>query len=104
MNKKIREKLLHTCAWCTRDIPEGSDKYGFGAKASPGVDLSNKEGEFVSLTLTLTKKTVFALVPTEASAAKADGYDLVFVTCSLECAKALKEALEFERDVFEDNP
>jgi hypothetical protein len=30
--------------------------YGFGAKASPGVNLSDKEGEFVSLILALTKK------------------------------------------------
>ena len=104
MNKTFRDKLLHTCAWCTRDIRRDREIYGFGAKARPDIDLSDKEGQFVTMTLALAKKTVIALVPAQVSSAKAEGYDLVFITCSQECAQELKEALEFERDVFEDNP
>ena len=104
MNKTIRDKLLHTCAWCTQTIKGDTGVYGFGAKARPGVDLSDKEGQFVTMTLALSKKTIIALVPTHFSTAKAEGYDLVFMTCSQECAQELKEALEFERDVFEVNP
>src|SRR4030067_670580 len=104
MNKPIRDKLLHTCAWCTQTIKGDTGGYGFGAKARPGVDLSDKEGQFVTMTLALSKKTTIALVPTHVSTAKAEGYDLVFMTCSKGCAQELKEALEFERDVFEVNP
>lgn len=104
MNKSIRDQLLHTCAWCTRTIERDTEAYGFGAKARPGVDLSDKEGEFVTMTLVLSKKTVIALVPSQDSAARAEGFDLVFMTCSQNCAEELKEALEFERDVFDDNP
>jgi len=75
--------------------------FGFGAKASHGIDLSDKEGEFVSLYLALLDKTVYALVPSSSSTAKTDGYDLIFITCSEDCAQSLKDALEHERNVFE---
>ena len=92
---------MRTCAWCTRIIAPDEDVYGFGARASAGLDLSDKEGEFVTLQLALQDKTVPALVATESSSAKAEGYDLVFITCSPECARELKDALEFEKEVFE---
>lgn len=100
--KSSRERLLHVCAWCIQDIAEDEDVFGFGAKADPGIDLKGKEGEFVSLNLALQEKTVFALVPASSSAPRAEGFDLVFLTCSEDCAQSLKEAFEFERDVFED--
>ena len=103
MDDKLRERLMHTCAWCNATIPEDAEVFGFGAKASADVDLSDKQGEFVSLKLALADKTVFALVPTESSQAKEQGYDFVFITCSQECAEDLKDALEFEKDVFEEN-
>jgi hypothetical protein len=100
MDNQLKERLLRTCAWCTAEIPAEAEVFGFGAKASEGVDLSDKEGEFVSLDLPLAGKTVFALVPTASSQARAEGYDLVFLACSQECAEALKDALEFEKDVY----
>jgi hypothetical protein len=103
MSNPQNDSLIHICAWCTQEIHEGDDVFGFGAKASHGVDLSGKEGEFVSLKLALRDKVVFALVPPDASAPKADGYDMVFITCSEDCAQSLKEALELERDVFEND-
>jgi hypothetical protein len=103
MSNSQSDKLRHICAWCTQEIIEGKDVFGFGAKASHGVDLKGKEGEFVSLKLALRNKEVFALVPSESSAPKADGFDLIFITCSEDCAQSLKDALELERDVFENN-
>jgi hypothetical protein len=103
MDSKIIERLLHTCAWCTETIPDEEEVFGFGAKASPEVDLTDKEGEFVSLELAIPGKTVFALVPSTSSRARADGFDLVFLTCSQVCAEALKDALEFEKDVYEED-
>jgi hypothetical protein len=100
MDDQLRERLLRTCAWCNVEIPQDAEVFGFGAKASEGVDLRDKEGEFVSLELPLAGKTVFALISTAGSQARAQGYDLVFLTCSQDCAESLKDALEFEKDVY----
>lgn len=102
MNNKLSDSLLHTCAWCTQDIQDNEDVYGFGAKANHAIELSGKEGQFVSLNLALQDKTVFALVPKRSSTADVEGYDLVFITCSEDCAQTLKDALDLERDVFEE--
>ena len=102
MTKKQTNRLLRTCAWCNQDIPENEDDYGFGAKANRAVDLSDKEGQFVSLNLALQDKTIFAFVPSRSSTADIEGYDLVFITCSENCAQSLKDALDLERDVFDE--
>jgi len=103
MDSQIRDRLLRTCACCNEIIPPDTEVFGFGAKASASVDLSDKEGEFVSLELALAGKTVFALVPTASSQVRAQGYDLVFLACSQDCAESLKDALEFEKDVYEED-
>lgn len=99
---EIHARLMHTCAWCLLEIPEEDEVYGFGARIGPGIDLTGKEGQFVSLSLALKEKTVVAMVVTPDSPARQAGYDLVFLTCSQACAVALKDALEFEKEVFED--
>jgi hypothetical protein len=103
MEKAVHDRLMRTCAWCNQLIPADAEVYGFGARAREGLTLEDKEGQFVSLKLALTDKTVFALVTAEHSAAKESGYDLLFITCSQDCAESLKDALEFEKDVFEEN-
>jgi len=95
--------LFHQCAWCENSIHEDEDYYGFGAKSSKDIDLSNKAGQFVSLNLSLQNKTVFALVPEPSSPGVLEGHDLVFITCSEDCASSLKEALDLERDVYDDD-
>lgn len=95
--------LLHTCAWCKKSIPQDAEVFVFGAKANPGIDLSDKEGEFVSLKLALIHKTLVALVTVEGSPSREAGYDLMFVTCSQKCAQDLKDSLESEKG-FIDNP
>jgi hypothetical protein len=95
-------KLIHTCAWCTQEIKEDGEVYGFGAKASQKTDISNKEGQFVSLNLALQDKTTFALVPASSITNDLEGYDLLFIACSEDCAQSLKDALDLERYVFND--
>lgn len=95
-------KLIRTCAWCTKEIQEEGEVYGFGAKARQGTDLSGKEGQFVSLNLALMEKTTFALIPASSNEAGLEGYDLLFITCSEDCAQSLKDALDLEIDVFTD--
>jgi hypothetical protein len=101
MEQALKKRLLRTCAWCTRIISPDEDLYAFGAKARSDLDLTEKEGEFVTLQLALHEKMVPALVTSKSSPARAEGYDLIFVTCSEACAQGLKDALEFEKDVFE---
>lgn len=95
-------ELINTCAWCLRRIAHDEEHFGFGAKANPSIDLSEKEGQFIRLELALQDKTLPALVPSRTSQARKDSYDLIFITCSAECAQKLKDALELERDVFKD--
>jgi hypothetical protein len=94
--------LMYTCAWCHQYISPEGDTFGFGAKASRGVNLEDKEGEFVSLSLALENKTTFAMVTPKESPAWQAGYDLMFITCSQSCAEDLKNALDVEKEVFED--
>jgi hypothetical protein len=98
--KETRNHLMNICAWCTLPIPPGGDQFGFGAQASRGIDLNDKEGQFVSILLLLSNKTTIALVLPEGSPAKESGYDLFFITCSQDCAEQLKEAVELELDVY----
>jgi hypothetical protein len=102
MTEPQKDDLLHQCSWCGVAIHEDEDYYGFGARASRDLDLEDKAGQFVSLNLSLLEKTVAALVPSELGAPELNGHDLVFITCSEDCASSLKEALDLERDVFHD--
>ena len=101
MNKSKHEQLLHTCAWCTKEISADEDIFGFGATASQDIDLDGQEGEFVSLNLALREMTVFAFVPEKTEGSSMSEYDLLFITCSEACAQALKDELDLEREVFE---
>jgi hypothetical protein len=94
--------IVNNCAWCNQEMDSASERYGFGAKTKSGLKLKDRQGEFVSLKLSLTDKTIIAFVPPDSSPAKESGYDLLFITCSQECAEQLKDILELERDVFED--
>lgn len=101
MSEASSENLFHRCAWCG-DAIQDDNYYGFGAKASLDIDLEDRAGQFVSLNLSLMEKTVIALVPTALGAPELEGHDLIFITCSEECARDLKDALDLERDVFDD--
>lgn len=97
-----QDTLLRTCAWCNQRLSADQETYGFGAKSNPNLELQNNEGEFVTLKLSLTDKIIIAFVVPEDSPVKYAGYDLLFFTCSEQCAKELKDALELEIDVFSD--
>lgn len=97
----LQNVLMHTCAWCESRIEPDEEVFGFGAKVGPTVVIEDKQGEFVSLELSLIRKTVFAVIPLEGSPARQAGYDLLFVTCSVGCAEELKAALDLEKHVFD---
>ncbi len=102
MTEPEKKDLIHKCAWCGNPILKNQEYFGFSAKSSPDIDLTGKAGQFVSLNLSLQEKTTFALVPDETMVVGLGGHDLLFITCSEDCASSLKEALDLERDVYSD--
>lgn len=94
------EDAARVCAWCGKHIPKDSEIFSIGAKARPGVDLE-KEGNVLELTLDATRKAL-AIIPTQESQAKKEGWDLLFAICSEECAKTLKETVQRHIDIIDD--
>ncbi|NUO83206.1 hypothetical protein HUU05_24300 [candidate division KSB1 bacterium] len=88
------------CAWCGARIAADTEVFGCGARTIPGIDLSAKEGEILPLYLALSRRTVPALVVPQDSQAKREGNDLYFLICSESCGRALKEALEEDKEAF----
>lgn len=91
-----QEEALSHCAWCDREIAADTSVYAIGMKVRSGTDLAQYEGEAITVTLLADNKIVPLLVPTTGSQAKLDGKDLMVMTCSQPCGKAIKSALEDE--------
>jgi hypothetical protein len=91
------EEALGKCAWCGKRIADDLEVYGFGARIRPDIDLSEHEGEAIELTLLTKDRSVPMMVTSEASEAKRDGNDLMFMVCSEQCGKEMKAALEEEK-------
>jgi hypothetical protein len=73
-----------------------------GAKARAGVELIPDEGPFIHVHLiTVPGKTVHCAVVTDDSDAKRQGWDLVFMACSQECAETLRDILQKEGYIYE---
>ena len=77
-------------------IPKDQEVVGFGAKARPGADLGRDSGGTLDILLVLEGKHVPAMVVRPGSPASRAGHDLYFMTCSDECASALRAALHEE--------
>ncbi|MBU4174857.1 MAG: hypothetical protein KJ686_08140 [Actinobacteria bacterium] len=94
------EALLGSCAWCGKEVGD-SEVFGMGVRTREGVSLENMEGGVISMFLSLSGKVIPSTVTAKDSEARADGYDLTFMTCSLECGLALKAALERETRIID---
>jgi hypothetical protein len=88
------ERFQSTCGWCGKHIPEGTPVYGGGGKVRSGVDLSACAGQVLPIRLVGAGKTVVVAVPGADSDARRDGHDLVYMTCSVACAAAMKAAFQ----------
>ena len=99
------EEALGKCAWCGNRIDEESPVYGFGIKFRPSVDLSEFEGKIIELSILTQNKNVPMMITTEGSEAKESGHDAMFMTCSNECNKEMRDILIKEKsigDMFEE--
>jgi len=95
------EKFKNTCSRCGKDIPGSVDTCGPGAKVKKGASLEGMEGITISLFLKASQMCIPATVPAKDPSARGSGHDLVFYTCSPECARALGSVLEKEIEIID---
>ncbi len=93
------EEALGKCTWCGKRIDEESPVYGFGIKFRPSVDLSEFEGKIIELSILTQSKNVPMMITTEGSEAKEDGHDAMFMTCSNDCGKKMRDILIKEKSI-----
>jgi hypothetical protein len=90
------EEAMSKCAWCQNHIIDDMEVFGAGAKLKPDVDLSEYEGHCIRIGLVSEEKPIYMMVTAQGSEAKKDGKDCMFLFCSEECGKKLKNVLDKE--------
>ncbi len=90
------KEAMSKCAWCHNYISDGMEVFGAGAKLKPDADLSEYESHCIQIELVSEEKPVYMMVTAQGSEAKKDGKDCMFLLCSEECGKKLKNVLEKE--------
>ena len=85
-----------TCAWCGKHIREDGEIFSLGVGILTTIDLEDREGRLIPVTLSLMDKTVSAIVTAKDSQAKKEGKDLAFPLCSQACGRSLRAALRTE--------
>ena len=90
----VQKDYTKTCGWCLRTIPEEHERFGFGAKAAPGVDLSGVEGTMIEIQLVSVGKTVpVGVTGPDSPARKQERFHFYFMTCSEDCCRRLQAAV-----------
>jgi len=90
------EEAMSKCAWCHNHISDDMEVFGACAKLKPDVDLSEYESHCIQIGLVSEEKPIYMMVTAQGSEAKRDGKDCMFLFCSEECGKKLKNVLEKE--------
>jgi hypothetical protein len=90
------KEALGRCAWCESHINDTMEVFGLGAKLKPDIDLSEYESHCIEIDLVSKEKSVYTMVTAQGSEARNDGKDCMFLVCSEECGKNLKNILEKE--------
>ena len=90
------ERFQAGCGWCGKAIGENDPVVAVGGRVHEGVDLSLVQGKVIELTFDLSGKTVLAAVAAFDSDAKAEGKDVVFMTCSDACGRRVQTAFAEE--------
>ena len=90
------ERFQQECGWCGKTIGEDEPVFGVGGRVHEGIDLSLVEGKVIELTFETAGKTVLAGVAGFESDAKAEGKDIIFMTCTEECGRLIQAAFADE--------
>ena len=90
------EKAMGKCTWCQKHIGDDMEVFAAGAKLKTDVDLSEYEGHCIQIGLVSEEKPIYMMVTAQDSEAKKEGKDGMFLLCSEECGKKLKNVLAKE--------
>jgi len=91
----------YRCAYCEKKVRSGADVYGLGVKLKEGLEYPGAVGRTMTVHLPVQGREIACMVTADASQAKLEGWDLIFMVCSEECGADLETLLE-EEDLFEE--
>jgi len=104
--KKV--KYRNECCWCRKKISDFSPVYGVNARFRKDVETPPVEDEGYVIELAVRKnvdsddnKPVRAIVTSKDSDAKKVGTDMIFMLCSEECGRELKEIFDADIGFFD---
>ena len=98
IKKPKMKKVLSTCCWCSKRIGSENEVFSLGCRKQAGIDISKYEGDIMPMITLNQRKTLWTIVSPADSDARKEGNDFLFVLCSVECGKELKEALQTDID------
>jgi hypothetical protein len=90
------ERFQSACGWCGKHIGEDEPVVAVGARVHEDIDLSLVAGKVIELTFEMSGKTILAGVAGLESEAKAEGKDVIFMTCSDKCGQQIQTAFAEE--------
>ncbi len=92
----------NACAWCGREIGEEAEVFGVGAAVRGNLEFTSKGDDMGFLMPVMIQgRLVPAIVTAPGSEARLEGNDLLFMTCSEECAGSLRDALREEKELID---
>jgi hypothetical protein len=92
-SSREQKKLRTICAWCGKKMPSDLPAYTVDGVFKPGVDFSDAEGTFIPVHFLATDEVLPMFVTPSWSQANQEGKDFIYLVCSEECGKCLREAL-----------
>jgi hypothetical protein len=94
--------MQDSCAWCGKEIPENSEVYAVGATLKGGIEFRTEEGsQGFFMPVSIAGRMIPAIVTAPGSDARRQGNDLMFMTCSEQCAGKLRETLSEEKELID---
>lgn len=90
------ERFQAECGWCGKAIGEDDPVVAVGGRVHEGIDLSLMAGKVIELAFDVSGRTVLAAVTAFDSDAKAEGKDIIFMTCSDVCGEQVQSAFADE--------
>jgi hypothetical protein len=91
----------YKCAYCEKKMRSGAEVYGLGVRLREGLEYPGAVRRTMAVSLPVQGREFACMVTADASQAKLEGWDLIFMVCSEKCGTGLKSLLE-EEDLFEE--
>ena len=91
-------KICESCSWCSGRLELNEKRFSFGVKTR--IDVTPFDDPTRPLVITLSdQKTILAIVTTQDSQARKDGYQLLVMCCSKGCVDEAQQALQDAIDI-----